>query len=273
MKEIITLLLLLLSSAAYSQETYSGSIVDKNSKEIIPFINIGVVGKNIGTVSNNKGGFQIELNEKYDNDTLKFSSIGYKTLIFKVSKFKNIILNNPIIQLEEEITELQEVVVSSRKLKEKILGNKTTSKKISAGFTSNNLGNEVGIKIKIKKSPTYIEDFNFCIVRNEYDSIKLRLNFYDFKNGLPNKNILKDNIIIVSQIKDGILNIDLRDYDIIVYEDFFVSLEWIENLGDEFGLTFSAGFLGSPIIFRSTSQDYWQKKGAVSIGFNVTTKY
>ena len=188
---------------------------------------------------------------------MKFSSIGYKPLTFKASNFKNINGNNPIIQLEEEITELQEVVVSSRKLKEKILGNKTTSKKISTGFTSNNLGNEIGIKIKIKKSPTYIEDFNF----------------YDLKNGLPNKNIVKENIIVVSQIKEGIINVDLRDYDIIVYEDFFVSLEWIQNLGNEFGLTFSAGFLGSPIIFRSTSQDYWQKKGAVSIGFNITTKY
>jgi len=272
MRKII-LLLLLLSSAAYSQEIYKGNIIDKNSKETLPYINIGVIGKNIGTVSNDMGDFQIELNEKYDNDTLKFSSIGYKSLIFEVSNFKKIILNNPSVQLEEAITELKEVVVSSRKLKEKILGNKTTSKKIRLGFTSNNLGNEIGIKIKIKKSPTYIEDFNFCIVRNEYDSIKLRLNFYDLKNGLPNKNILKENIIITSQIKDGKLTVDLRDYDIVVYGDFFVSLEWIENLGDESGLTFSAGFLGSPIIFRSTSQDYWQKKGLVSIGFNVTTKY
>ena len=45
MRKII-LLLLLISSEAYSQETYTGSIVDNNSKEIIPFVNIGVVGKN-----------------------------------------------------------------------------------------------------------------------------------------------------------------------------------------------------------------------------------
>jgi hypothetical protein len=272
MRKII-LLLLLISANSYSQETYKGSIVDKNSKETLSYVNIGVVGKSIGTVSNNKGSFQIELDEKYDNDTLKISSIGYKPLIFRVSNFKTIILNNPSIQLEEEITDLQEVVVSSRKLKEKILGNKTTSKRISGGFSSNNLGNEIGVKIKIKKSPTYIEDFNVSIVKNEYDTIKFRLNFYDLKNGLPNKSLLKENIIIVSEIKEGKLTVDLRDYDIVVYEDFFVSLEWIENLGDEFGLSFSAGFLGSPIIFKKTSQDYWQKKGAVSIGFNVTVKY
>lgn len=56
MRKII-LLLLLISSEAYSQETYTGSIVDNNSKEIIPFVNIGVVGKNIG----------IDLKEKLDN--------------------------------------------------------------------------------------------------------------------------------------------------------------------------------------------------------------
>ncbi|MCK0159449.1 carboxypeptidase-like regulatory domain-containing protein [Allomuricauda sp. F6463D] len=272
MRKII-IVLLLISSKSYSQETYNGSIVDKNSKEVLPYVNIGVVGKNIGTVSNNNGDFQIELNEKYDNDTLKISIIGYKSLIFKVSNFKNIILKNPTLQLEEEITELQEVVVSSRKLKEKILGNKTTSKKISGGFSSNHLGNEIGIKIKIKKSPTYIKDFNVFIIKNEYDSIKFRLNFYDLKDGLPNKSLLKDNIIIVSQIKEGKLTVDLSDYDIVVYEDFFVSLEWIENLGDKDGLKFSSGFLGSPIIIRSTSQDDWQKIGAISVGFNVTAKY
>lgn len=223
------------------------------------------------------GDFRIELNEKYDNDTLKFSSIGYKSLLFKVSNFKKKILNNPSIQLEEEITQLQEVVVSSRKLKEKILGNKTTSKKFHLGFSSNNLGNEIGIKIKIKKSPTYIEDFNVNIVKNEYDSIKFRLNFYDLKNGLPQKNILKENIIITSKIKEGKLTVDLRDYDIVVYEDFFVSLEWIENLGDQFDLTFSSGLLGSPTMFRNTSQAYWQKLRIfglnLSVGLNVTTKY
>lgn len=271
MQKII--LLLLLSLKSYSQEIYIGNIVDKNSKESLSYVNIGVIGKKIGTVSNNKGEFQIELNEKYDNDTLKISIIGYKSLIFKVSSFKNIILKNPILQLEEETTELQEVVVSSRKLKEKIIGNKTTSKTIIGGFSSNNLGNEVGIKIKIKKSPTYIENFNVSIAKNEYDSIKFRLNFYDLKDGLPNKNLLKDNIIIVSQIKEGKLTVDLRDYDIVLYEDFFVSLEWIENLGDKDGLNFSAGFLGSPIIIRSTSQDSWQKIGAISLGFNVTVKY
>ena len=56
MRKII-LLLLLISSEAYSQETYTGSIIDNNSKEIIPFVNIGVVGKNIG----------IYLKEKLDN--------------------------------------------------------------------------------------------------------------------------------------------------------------------------------------------------------------
>jgi hypothetical protein len=46
MRKII-LLLLLISTKSYSQETYKGSIVDKNSKETLSYVNIGVVEKRI----------------------------------------------------------------------------------------------------------------------------------------------------------------------------------------------------------------------------------
>ncbi|MDG1477043.1 MAG: carboxypeptidase-like regulatory domain-containing protein [Vicingaceae bacterium] len=272
MKNII-IILLLISSSPYAQEVYNGKIIDKNSKESLPYVNIGVVGKNIGTVSNYNGDFQIEVDKKYHNDTLKISMIGYKSLTFNVSNFKALIRKNSILQMEKEITELKEFVVSSKGLKEKILGNKTTSKTVSLGFTSNNLGNEIGVKIKIKKSPTYLKDFNVSIVKNEFNNLKFRLNFYDVKDGKPNKSILKENIIVTSTKKEGVLTVALDKYNIVVYNDFFVTLEWIEDLGDKEGLTFSAGFAGSATVVRSTSQDNWEKIGAISVGLNVTAEY
>lgn len=269
---IILLTLLIISSNLHSQVTYSGQVLDKNSKIPLPYVNIGVVNKNKGTVSNDQGDFQIDLDNAFDNDTLKISMIGYSPIRYKVSDFKELIRKNPILQLQEENTALEEVVISSRKLKEKILGNKTTSKSMSGGFTSDDLGNEIGIKIKIKHRPTFIENFNVSIVKNEYDTMRFRLNFYDIKDGWPNTSLLRENIIIESNIKEGVLTVDLKEYDIVVYDDFIVTLEWIENLGDKNGIAFSAGFLGSPIIVRTTSQGEWKKIGAISIGFNLTVK-
>jgi len=195
-----------------------------------------------------------------------------KRLTLSLLILKKKIKKNSEIKLAQKTTELREVVISARELKEKILGNKTESKTMVGGFTSNELGNEVGIVIKIKRSPTYINQFSASIATNKYDSLKFRLNFYDLKDGLPNKPIVNESIIVTSKIKEGKLVVDLSKYDIIVEDDFFVSLEWIENLGED-GLYFSVGLLGSPIIARHTSQADWKKVGAISIGFNVTAKY
>lgn len=255
------------------QTNYKGNLSDKTSHEVLPYVNIGIVGKNIGTVSDIHGNFELDLQKENDNDTLKISMIGYESLEFIVSDFKKHLRQTPQLQLAQKTTELKEVVISGRELKKKILGNKTESKSIVGGFTSNELGNEVGIVIKIKRSPTYLKQFCANITNNRYDSLKFRLNFYNLKDGLPHQRITKENIIVTSKLKKGKLVVDLTEYDIVVEDDFFVSLEWIENLGEEDGLYFSMGFLGSPIISRHTSQGNWEKVGAVSIGFNVTVTY
>jgi len=237
---------------ACGQEIFSGTIIDGESDEVLPYVNVGVVGKNVGTVTDINGVFNLKINAEYDADTLMMSMIGYEDLVFVVTDFKRKISDDSTFKLTSKTTDLQEIVVESSQLKSKILGNKTKTKRIIGGFSSNELGNEVGIIIKIKKSPTYIDKF--------------------IKNKMPHKSILKENIFVESQIKEGVLTLDLSEYNIVVEDDFMVSLEWIENLGED-GLRFSMAFFGSPVIYRHTSQASWKKMKPFSIGFSVTAKY
>lgn len=272
MKYFISLMTyLFIITNSYSQ-AISGTILNKKTREPLAYVNIGIVGENIGTVTNSQGEFNINILPKYKNDTLRISTLGFKTQDFIVFDFKKVLQTRRAIQLEEDIQELDEVILSTKKLKEKVLGNRTTSKFFTARFASNTLGNELGIIIKVKKSPTQIKKFNVSIANNDYENLKFRLNFYSLKNGLPDKNILNKNIIVTSNIKSGILSIDLNDYDIVMTDDFLVSLEWIENLGEK-DLSFSAGLFGSSLIVRKTSQGNWGKAKGISIGFNVLAKY
>ncbi len=272
MKYILILSFSLSLLTLNGQTTFNGKITGGDSHENLGYVNIGVVGKNVGTVSNIHGNFELEIPRKHDADTLKISMIGYESKVFRVADFKKHISKNPTIHLAEIATDLKEVVIPGKKLKKKILGNKTRSKNVSAGFSSNLLGNEVGLVIKVKKRPTYITNFTASVARNEYDSLKFRLNFYDVKNGRPNKSILNENIFINSEIKEGVISVDLSQYNIVVEDDFFVALEWIEDLG-EGGLFFSAGFFNTPLIARETSQGGWHKVGLVGLGFTVTALY
>ena len=254
-----------------AQNVFEGMIKDKDTKENIAYVNIGILNKNVGTVTDVDGKFAIPLDGKYDNDILKISIIGYKSKDFKVSDFKREYTQNRVIYLEKNIAELKEVVINNN-LKTRILGNTLDKKTVSAGFVNNVLGNEIGIIVKVKKKPTYIEAFHAMVDYNHYTTLKFRLNFYDLKNGLPNNTILTENIIVTSTIKKGILSVDLSDYNIVAEEDFFVSIELIEGLG-EGGLHFLADYDGSPIITRAVSQGKWNKHEDLSFGFTVTARY
>ena len=82
--------------------------------------------------------------------------------------------------------------------------------------------------------------------------------------------------IIEGTIKteEGEFTLDLSEYEIIIEDDFFVSVELIENNGEsDKGIFFSSNLLSSPVFARLTSQGEWKKYGGVSIGFNLTVLY
>ena len=117
-----------------------------------------------------------------------------------------------------------------------------------------------------------LKKFNVSLVENDYGPIRFRLNFYDLKDGLPNETLLNENIIVETDIQSGIVSKDLTPYEIVIDQDFFVSVEWIEDLGPG-KLFFSGGFFGSPLIAREVSQGTWSKVGSASVGMNVEVRY
>ncbi len=96
----------------------------------------------------------------------------------------------------------------------------------------------------------------------------LRLNIYLEEEGFPGTNVLQKPIYIELPNEPQTIEVDLTPYDIYIEDDFFVSIEWIEDLGVE-GLWFSAGVFGKSLYARSTSQDQWVKQRGLSIGMGV----
>jgi len=273
MKHLLFLSFIGLLTTQVKALNISGSIRDAKSKEVIPYVNIGIVGKGIGTVSDMNGHFSITLPDSLDNETLRFSYIGFKSYSYKVMDVKKRFETKEMdILLEENIVSLTQVVVKPKVYKTKILGNTNHSKNSSAGFMSNDLGSELGTIMRIKRSPTFLENVNFNIANNMLDSVKFRVNIYSMKNGQPDSIILKEPIYITTQLKSGQLSIDLKKYNLWVSTDFFVSLEWIENYGEK-KLYFCAGLMETNSMYRKTSQDSWHKAVPVGIGFNSTVTY
>lgn len=252
-----------------NEKIIRGFIRDKKSNAPLPYVNIGIVNKDKGTTTNVEGKFELKIGPSHMQDTLRISIVGYEPKIIYLNELMrnhNTTLN---IRLKEKTNELKEVVLVEKKLTTKILGNKTQSKFFGGKFGSNDLGSELAIRIKIKKAPTYLDAFDFNISYNTADTATFRINIYDVKNGIPDKSMLEKNIILHVGKQTGKIKVDLSPYNIVVYNDFFVGLEWVDGNTNS-GIVFSAG-LGKT-YYRKASQGRW-KKHPMGAGFNVTAKY
>ena len=120
------LILLTLPNLSFGQITVEGKIHDSATQEPVPYANIGIANSSIGTISNTDGSFSIEIPEKFLNDTLLCSALGFgkKKLPIRLLGHKTIIN----IYLSEKITILKPVTISAKKEKSRTYGTTASSK-------------------------------------------------------------------------------------------------------------------------------------------------
>lgn len=108
---ILVTFLMIVTCHTYAQQKFSvsGYVREKNSRELLPGVNIYIASIKGGTVTNNYGFYSITLPAgSYD---ISFSYIGYQPVIENVKLNQNLVLD---IWLDPSIT-LEEVVISAEK--------------------------------------------------------------------------------------------------------------------------------------------------------------
>ena len=110
---LLAILLCSLSILSLSQSTsLSGTIIDKNNKEQLPFTNIVFLNNYHGTVSNIDGVYVLDVQSRLPSDSIAFSHIGYQTLKTTVEQ----LLESPDIELLPAAVNLLTYEVSSKEL-------------------------------------------------------------------------------------------------------------------------------------------------------------
>ncbi len=265
-----------LSRPAGESLALEGKVTDKKTEEPLPYVNIGILNRETGTVSDTEGNFKLKLKKGYIHDTVRASMIGYTPVELVI---EDAIQKEPPLRIEmEEKTEtLDEVTVSAKALKSKRLGNTTQSKFLSTGFGYDQLGAEMGIKVNIRK-PTLVDSFKFHISYNRLSSRAIfRLNIYNIKKNKPDRNILRDNIFVTIEPRQtGLVSVDLIPYDIMLTEDVMVTLEWVDFTGEknmEEAIYFSLAPLGNATYFKRASQAGFKKHSSLGVGFYLDVQY
>ena len=266
-KKAVLTLLVLMTPVIILCQPYSGQIIISGTDNGVGFANIGIVGKNIGTVSDIDGNFTINLEDDYDSDSLRFSMIGYEAKCLLVSDFKV----NPTkkIYLSPRCYNLTEVKVTFHRYKKLRLGNPVSTHDLRSGFADNELGSELGVKIHVRKQAV-LGDINLNVGICTFDSVTYRLNIYRVTNNSLYENILTEPIYI-SFSKDEIKNVivfNLKKYSITIEGDILVARELYKDLGED-RLLFNTEFFTGITYHRKTSQGKWtQSAGMIGLYLN-----
>ncbi|PCE66142.1 carboxypeptidase-like regulatory domain-containing protein [Sediminicola luteus] len=238
MRQIFFFFLFILVIPMFSQETISGKVLNDQSKAPLAFVNLGVAGKGVGTVSSEKGVFKLRLNENIvPTDTVVFSHIGYATKKIPLSV---LIQGTAVIVLEPLPTQLKGVVVKYKKPIAKKLGRKGKGLGLMhQNFYSyyekdidDRLSKEMGVRIPVKRD-CHVEALNFNITSNQFKSVTFRMNVYAIEGKRPGK--LLNTRDIVFQIKDGFLGwykVDLSPFDIFLekeQKEVAVTIQWLKS--------------------------------------------
>ena len=118
--------------AISAQTTVTGTVKDANTGETIPGANIKLATKSVGTSTDFNGKFILKLADK-PPFTLQISVLGYKSQSIKITK------NNQdvTINLEENETSLDEIVVSASRTPERVMESPVTIERLDSRAIKN----------------------------------------------------------------------------------------------------------------------------------------
>lgn len=204
---------------AYPQ--VGGGIVDKCTKQPVPYANIYVLGKKTGTTANELGYFSIGNSE--ENDTLVVSAIGYETSKVRLLGVDNMIYLNAIEY------HIKEVEVRPKK------GSKTITMNSLKGRKTNNtlLSNAFPwiVARYFQKRPDY-NHYHFVksagvIVRNRAWSAKFKLRLLEVgEDGKPAADLIENGVLVKVRRGKRIVKVDLEEYGVVFPDNgIFVAIE------------------------------------------------
>lgn len=225
MKKIILCFLLLLEQVTVFGQIISGKVTDENQKPL-PYVNIGIIGLDRGTISSTNGEFQIDISNLDNEQLLSFSIVGFESYEFKIGALNALTPKFLNVVLREMTYLLQQVVIKPDNEKPIYIGSQKAGRMAWVGSEAKN-GAEIGTLFRNNRQ-IQLKKFDFHVRNNHCDSIYYRIKIYDGENEIPRELINTEEIRFLSKVKKGWDSVDLSGLNIKVDRDFIITLETLE---------------------------------------------
>jgi hypothetical protein len=257
-------ILLSLLPSTVAAQLIVGTVVDSATRQPIPFVNVGLPKRGLGTVSDEQGHYQLQYNPAYAADSVRLSSVGYEP---RLLPFAALLAgaNIGLSPLTVPLTEVN-VVAASVYSRTHTLGLDKPAPKLDFRMISNELGTEIGTLIHLARRPTLVQSLHVVVVKNETQPLTLRVNVYRLDpQGQPTaEKLLQRDVLLTTGSQVGILTANLTADQLVLTEDCLLAVELVKSSGpsapDVSKLSFGGAIAyGGQCYFRVASQGAWIK--------------
>ena len=282
---ILSTLVLLLISSYLRGQVIQGKLIDSSDERPLAYVNVGVVNISRGTITNERGEFELMCSDLPQDAEVRFSMIGYESQAFTVH---DLLSNFNTIKLIKKAIELEEVTIKWKGTTRQIGTSKIskTGGVCGWGGTDFGRGHELGLLLGLGNETVKIEDLNLRVHKQSFDTIVFRLHIRSLENGLPSEELLTENIYLTVSEYSGWKKIDLSAYNIFMSGDVALSLEWIRvsNVIEKNLVKMNGAKTATPVVLfnlnkksgtifsRRGSEAKWRKEENNSPGFYISLK-
>ncbi|MEM0992046.1 MAG: carboxypeptidase-like regulatory domain-containing protein, partial [Bacteroidota bacterium] len=265
---VVSMALLCISTLVWSANSTNivvkGIVKDATTQTTLSYVNIGIVGTSSGTVSAPDGYFELYLASDSSAQTVRFSHLGYEDLDMQL---QDIAIDKIIaVALIPAVVRLPDIEISSTAFQPLKMGYEKSDTRMNVYFAigeqpNQNLGASIGKKFKVKAGAFRLDTLGFFIRHNDFDTVRFRINIQSIENSRPDLFLQQKEIITeVVGGQSGFIEVDLKAYDLVLQENFILSLEWIysSKKGKYLQLPIAMPVLGSTHYYRYGSQNKWK---------------
>ena len=258
----------------YGQKVFRGHIMDEETMNPISYASVGVLGKEIGSISDSSGTFKVNLpNQVKESDTILITSVGYYSLkvAVKEATTKN------MFQLKAIEGVLPSVMVYDLK-KRGQMGDDTTNYSFYRGWYEYRTGGEIGRIVNVLHKKYKLNRIAFQ-VDNKCDTCWLRLRVRKVAHFEPAEDLLQQSVIIpVTKHTplDGVMEFDISDLGLLLREKkIYIGFEVIDCKNND-GRPLSLCFIGADYgehYFRKYPTIGWTSEDAYGLYLKMFFDY
>jgi hypothetical protein len=257
-----------------AQKTFRGRILDESTMLPISFASVGVLGKEIGSISDSAGIFRVIIPANIrDEDTILITSVGYASVKLSV---REAIAKN-LFQLKAVQGALPTVMVFDLKKRGR-MGDDTANYSYYRGWYEYRTGGEIGRIIKVLHKKYKLNRVSFQ-VDNKCDTCWLRLRVRKVTHFEPAEDLLQQSVIIPvtkHTPDEGAIEFDISDLGLLLREkNVYIGFEVIDCKNTD-GRPLSLCFIGADYgqhYFRKFPTVKWTNEEAYGLYLKMFFDY